>query len=573
MMRSIPGGIPVEVIAPAGGSPVLEEVAMVESSPFHGGEQMVQTRLGVREQIEPWARRVVRPYLPEEHRDFYRRLPFIVVAARDADDRPWATLLAGDRGFISSPHPGTLRIGASPAAGDALDDALSAGADVGVLGIELDSRRRNRVNGRVGARESDAVVLSVQQAFGNCPQYITERTWRSADSAEPRATALRSRRLSAPQRELIERADTFFIASGYRGGDDGDATFGMDASHRGGAPGFVRVDGDRRLVFPDYAGNNHYNTIGNLVMDPRVGLVFVDFESGDLLQLTGRAEIDWGSAEVDEVPGARRLIAIEIEEVVEVSGGLPVRWSTAGESVRTLRLVARQRESADVTSFYFEARDGGPLPQHAAGQYLPIEVAIPGHESAVRTYTLSGAPGASTYRISVKRDPSGAVSRYLHDHLGEGDFLSSRAPRGDFVLHESGTRPVVLVSAGVGVTPMVSMLHELVSSRDPRAVWFVHGARDGDHHPLRREVETLALSPNVRVHVAYSAPRSSDIEGADFDQSGRIDGAMIERLVPELDADFYLCGPRGFMADLQRELESRGVAAENIYSESFGPAA
>ncbi len=540
-----------------------------DTSPFHAGEQQVQERLGVRD-IEDWARKVVRPYLPEEHRAFHTEMPFLVAAARDARGRPWPTLLAGREGFVTSPDPESLVIAAKPAPGDALEGALVEGADLGILGIELAARRRNRVNGRVREAGSGAIVFAVEQAFGNCPQYIREREWRTVDG-EPAGTPVRVTRLTPSQHDWIASADTFFIASGHRG-DGENPTYGMDASHRGGDPGFVQVVSETRLMFPDYAGNNHFNTIGNLVLDPRAGLLFVDFETGSLLQLTGQATIDWDSDAVARYPGARRLVMFDIEEIVELPTAVPLRWDASAESVRSLRLVEKTRESDDVTSFVFEARDGGPLPSFQAGQHLPIELHVPGLEEPVRrTYSLSGAPSDERYRISVKREPRGLASRHLHDSVEVGTILEARTPAGDFLLPCSKC-PVVLVSAGVGVTPMASMLHDLAAQNGERPVWFVHGARDGDHHPLAREVRELAArNPGVRVHVAYSRPKPEDAFGTDYDSEGRVDGTLLSKLMGNLDAHYMLCGPKRFMADVQSALERRNVPAERIHTESFGP--
>jgi ferredoxin-NADP reductase/predicted pyridoxine 5'-phosphate oxidase superfamily flavin-nucleotide-binding protein len=539
-----------------------------QTSPFHPGEQQIQMRLGVRDEIEPWARRVVRPILPEQHRAFYAALPFLVVAARDAAGRPWATLLAGEPGFADSPDPATLRIAARPRAGDALADGLVEGDDVGILGIELDTRRRNRVNGRVAGQDSLELTLAVDQAYGNCPQYITERRWEPVP-AERTPQASRRSDLSVEQQALVRRADTFFIATGFRGEGESE-TFGMDASHRGGAAGFVTVEGPDEILFPDYAGNNHFNTLGNLLLDPRAGFLFVDFERGDLLQLTGRVRIDWDSPEVGRFPGARRLVHLQVEEVVQLEGALPIRWAAPGESVRELRLIGKQRESDDVTSFQLTPRDGAEVALFEAGQHLPVELDLPEQAAPVRrTYSLSSAPGEPHYRISVKREPRGVASRHLHDRLEVGDFIRASAPQGVFTL-ASSDRPVVLVSAGVGLTPLVSMLHDLAGGE--RRTLFVHGARDGAHHPLRVEVaRTVASAGNARLHVAYSRPRSIDVEGRDFQSTGRIDGELLETLLPGLEADFYLCGPTGFMAQLQSQLEQRGVSEARIHSESFGP--
>jgi len=353
---------------------------MANDSPFHLGEQQVQSRLGVRD-IEGWARKVVRPFMPDEQREFHTSLPFLVAAARDERERPWVTLLVGDEGFVVSPDPKSLRIDTKLVAGDALEGALTPGGDLGLLGIELATRRRNRVNGRIG-EDRDVLLFQVEQAFGNCPQYIHERDWRRVED-EAAGAPTRSNELTSEQRELIENADTFFIASGYRG--EGESpTYGMDASHRGGNPGFVRVESDTRLVFPDYAGNNHFNTIGNLVLDPQAAFLFVDFETGSLLQLTGRATIDWDSEAVARIPGARRLVTFDIEEIVELPAAVALRWDADAESVRSLRLIDKIRESEDVTSFVFEARDAGPLPAFEAGQHLPIELEVPGLEAPVR---------------------------------------------------------------------------------------------------------------------------------------------------------------------------------------------
>jgi len=517
-----------------------KSIAMSES-PFHEGEQRVQACLGVRDAIEPWARQVVHSHIPEEHRNFYASLPFLVAAARDRGGRPWATVLTGTPGFVRSTTPQRLIIGAHPGPGDALEDALVVGADLGLLGIDFETRRRNRVNGRIADGDSSALELYVDQSFGNCPQYIHERAWRLLPAPSERKSARRVSRLTASMRERIRAADTFFIASGHRGCGD-SAAFGMDASHRGGDAGFVEVQSDTRLRFPDYAGNNHYNTIGNLMMDPRAGMLFVDFERGSLLQLTGRARIDWNSPELSRFPAAQRLVVFELEEAVELVETLPLRWSTSSEFVRTLRLVEKEVETEDITSFVFEARDGGPLPEFEAGQHLPVRLDVPGHREPVRrTYSLSSGPGENRYRITVKREPFGVASRFLHDAIEKGAFIDAYPPAGEFVI-DGIDRPVVLVSAGVGLTPMVSMLHQLTAGRGQKRVWFIHGARNGARHALRDEVRALVASrDNARAHVAYSQPRAQDVLGVDFESRGRVDAALIARLVPDLDAEFYSC--------------------------------
>ncbi len=541
-----------------------------EVSPFHDGEHAVQERLGVRH-IEDWARKVVHDHLPEQHRVFHTAQPFLVVSARDDQNRPWVTLLDGPDGFVTSPDPKQLVIGATPSSGDALSEAFNAGRDVGILGIELATRRRNRVNGRVISNGSNSIVVGVEQAFGNCPQYIREREWRRVDRTPP-TKSKRANLLTSAQREWIENSDTFFIASGFRG--EGESpTFGMDASHRGGERGFVRVLDDQRLQFPDYAGNNHYNTIGNLVVDPRTGFLFINFETGSLLQLTGTASIDWDSDAVSEHPGARRLVCLDIEEIVEVRSAVKLRWDADAESVRSLRLVEKMPESEDVTSFIFEARDGGPLTAFEPGQHLPIEISLPGtKEPTRRTYSLSSSPNDDQYRITVKREPKGLVSGYLHGGIKPGAIIDSRRPAGDFMM-TCNICPLVLVSAGVGVTPMVSILHTVAKEKSSRPIWFIHGARDGNHHPLADEVRNIAADvSNITVHVAYSQPAVTDKQGIHYDSEGRVSGALLADLVQNVDAHYFLCGPTQFMAEIQNSLEQQDIPADQIHFETFGPA-
>ena len=542
----------------------VQPPALPAGSPFHAGEEAVQARLGVQASMAKWGRKVVRPWMPDQHRAFYEQLPFIVAAARDASGRPWVTLLTGKPGFVHSSDARTLELNLASMPGNPLQEALAPGAELGLLGIELDTRRRNRVNGRITAAGDGALRFMVRQSFGNCPQYITERAWHWQERPASAIEVGRHRALTPSMQAWVRASDTFFIGSGKEGSADDEST-GMDASHRGGPPGFVEVAGATRLVFPDYAGNNHFNTIGNLLLDPRVALLFVDFDTGGLLHVSGRAEIDFDSAAGAERAGAQRLVSIEIDDIVLLENALPLRFTRPGLAARTLRLVEKQRESADVTSFYLAARDGGDLPAFVAGQHLPVTLDIAG-DAVTRTYSLSNGPDQGVYRISVKREPRGLVSRHLHDHVHVGQEILTAAPAGDFVLAD-GDRPVVLISAGVGITPMMAMLHELTRAQSRRPVHFLHGARNGRHHPFRKEIEDMTRKHgNVTVVTAYSQPDAADRQ---FDHEGRIDEALIRASVQDLNADFYVCGPGPFLAAMTDVLGSLGVADRDVHVESF----
>lgn len=279
------------------------------TSPFHPGEQAIQAALGVRAKIESAGRRMIHDFMPEQHRAFFAQLPYLILGARDLAGRPWASLLVGAPGFAHAPDPRTLRIDARLEPGDPLAGALTPGAEVGLLGIEPPTRRRNRLNGPIAARDATGFSVTARQSFGNCPKYITPRDWQPTPAAGPART---SDHLDRAAKALVRAADTFYIASHAADPSAG----GTDVSHRGGPPGFVSVDDAGTLSWPDYSGNFLFNTLGNLVVDARAGLLFVDFATGARLQLTGRAEIVWSGPEVDARPGAERLLRFHIAEVV-----------------------------------------------------------------------------------------------------------------------------------------------------------------------------------------------------------------------------------------------------------------
>lgn len=289
-------------------------------SPFHPGELAIQARLGVQDQIDRQGRRIIREFLTEQHRQFFAQLPYVMVGTVDAEGHPWASVLVGKPGFLSSPDDRTLQIAAQPLFGDPLATTLESGADIGLLGIELHTRRRNRISGVVTATHADGFEVQVRQSFGNCPQYIQARTFerREADQATAKTVAS-VETLAAPEQSIIAAADTFLIATAYQPQSVGAAN-GVDVSHRGGKPGFVRIDDDQTLTIPDFSGNNHFNTLGNLALNPRAGLLFVDFEQGSLLSLTGTAEVIWEGDEIRAYAGAERLLRFYLQYLRQLSG-------------------------------------------------------------------------------------------------------------------------------------------------------------------------------------------------------------------------------------------------------------
>jgi predicted pyridoxine 5'-phosphate oxidase superfamily flavin-nucleotide-binding protein len=268
----------------------------------------------------------IMPSMSEQHRLFFAQLPYVFVGAVDADGWPIATLLTGAAGFVQSPDAVSLAIAASPDPADPAAEALTAHRDIGILGIDFATRRRIRANGRIVRSAAGHIEIAVSQSFGNCPQYIQRRVLAAAHpAAGGRANSVESlRHLDHAATERIERADTLFVASHSAPGTG--AACGADISHRGGRPGFVRVDGDV-LTIPDFRGNRYFNTIGNLLAEPRASLLFVDFDSGDILQLQGTAEVDWDAAGAAQFAGAERLWRLRVTRAWVRKAALPLRWS------------------------------------------------------------------------------------------------------------------------------------------------------------------------------------------------------------------------------------------------------
>jgi ferredoxin-NADP reductase/predicted pyridoxine 5'-phosphate oxidase superfamily flavin-nucleotide-binding protein len=567
----------------------------MDRSPWHAGEKQLQAHVGVAERMEIFGRKVIRREMPDQHRTFYQQLPFMLYAAVDADGHPWASILEGQPGFAHSLEPGLLQFRSLPAFDDPAQ--LSEGAAIGLLGIELHTRRRNRINGHVRAMSTGGFGVTVDQSFGNCPQYIQLRQFRSVPLTDPSMrVAQHFNELNAAAKAMIAEADTFFVASYV----DVDGERSVDVSHRGGQAGFVQVEGNR-LTIPDFAGNLHFNTLGNLLLNPRAGLLFIDFNTGDLLQLSGRTEIILDGPQVEAFQGAERLWTMDVEQVVRRPAALALRWrfdgvsptslltgtweqakarlqaKALGDQWRPLRVARIEAQSQNIRSIYLEPADGAGLPLFQAGQHLPLRFNIDG-DVHIRTYSLSSAPSDDFFRISVKRD--GRVSTHLHEQIRVGDLLEVRAPQGHFTVAPHERRPLVLLAAGVGITPLLSMLREVVyqglRTRSIRPTWFIQSSRTLADQPFRRELDRLLddAGDAVRVVRLLSQPEAEAIQGEDFDLSGRIDVALLKDLLTVEDydqLDFVVCGPGSFTQALYDGLRELDIRDSRIHAETFGP--
>jgi predicted pyridoxine 5'-phosphate oxidase superfamily flavin-nucleotide-binding protein len=263
--------------------------------------------------------KVIRDHMPEQHRDFYQQLPYVFVGHTDSQGWPWASILSAPVGFIQSPGNKTLTIEAAPLEGDPLKQNLHNGQRLGLLGIELHSKRRNRINAKVSGNSNNKIELAVLQSFGNCPKYIRTRYYGGLKQSKAMEITALSH-INSQAHYLIKNADTFFVASGIEEQPNSEQNQGADVSHRGGKPGFIRIEDDQTITIPDYSGNGHFNTLGNFELNPRAGLLFIDFERGHILSMTGTVEVIWENPNPQYFPNADRLWQFTIKKGVWLNG-------------------------------------------------------------------------------------------------------------------------------------------------------------------------------------------------------------------------------------------------------------
>ncbi|WLG98986.1 pyridoxamine 5'-phosphate oxidase family protein [Pseudomonas beijingensis] len=575
----------------------MDEALQAKNSPWHEGELTLQRSVGAVDMMAGVGQRqLARTWMPDQHREFYVQLPFVVLGAVDRQGDVWATLRAGQPGFMSSPDPQTLHINLEPEPNDPAQEGMGEGDAIGMLGIELHTRRRNRMNGVVRRQLAPGLEIAVSQAYGNCPRYINLRQYQFVDA---QAAAPRQLTVSDPLvRRLVTAADSFHIATYVV--RDGERQ--VDASHRGGKPGFVRMDEDGSLTIPDFSGNLFFNTLGNILLNPRAGLVFVDFQTGDLLQMSGSAQVLLDDPQINAFQGAERLLRFTPQRIVYRPAAIALRWKDQDEGDspnslmtgsweqaaerlqaealrsrwRSLRVERVVDESHNIRSFYLQASDGLGLPRFEAGQHLPVRIQLEGQKApSIRTYSVSSAPSDDFLRISVKRD--GSVSSHLHEQVRALQEIEARAPQGHFTVQATERRPLVLLAAGVGITPLLSMLREVVYQGQRisrmRPVWLLQSARSVADLAFREEIDELAARAGDKLKVVrmVSQPPTEGGGAEGYDLAGRIDVELLKKLLPLNDYDFYLCGPGSFTQALYDGLRKLRIPDDRIHAETFGP--
>ncbi|WP_354622908.1 pyridoxamine 5'-phosphate oxidase family protein [Psychromonas sp. MME2] len=565
-----------------------------KKSQFHDAEIAIQEKLGIAEMVSRSSEGFIRAAMPDQHREFFTNLPMVIIGLVDHDGYPWAMPLFDKPGFIQSPDKKTLNIATLPALTDLFKLNFTNNQKIGLVGIDSHTRRRNRMNGVIKNINPTGFSIVVEQSFGNCPQYIQKRelSWTKSHLRHLNISTLTlEKTLSPTSLALLESADTFFIASRTRFFST-DKRDGIDASHRGGKPGFIKVEGDT-LYFPDFSGNRFFNTLGNIESDGRVGLFIPNYSTGETVFLTGEATIIWDESAAIEFEGAERIVSVKIRNSIYLDNFLPIQgvlkelspslfhtgiWQENRDvclDQKAFIITQKIKESLDITSFYLTPVDNSVLKAYQPGQFLPISIKPNDANAPIfRSYTLSRAPANDTYRISVKRESNGLVSRILHDQLNTGDIIYAGQPAGKFTLN-ANDNPIVLLSMGVGITPMIAMLQGLIrdikNGATPRSVWFIHGTKNPETHAFTNELTTLTKQHHwLHIHSVYSQPKSTDAAAGNDSTTGRINIELLKRILPFDLFDFYLCGSESFMRSLYTGLRITGVNKSNIFYEFFG---
>ena len=287
-------------------------------SKFHSGEIGVQTKAGVRD-IAQRVSRVITETMPPNVQYFLKIQEMVIIGSLNSNNRVQASVLTGPPGFIQALDERTISIDAVPVHGDPLIENLEKGNEIGILAIELATRLRLKVKGKAQIRNG-IIHVTINRAYAQCPKYIQAREVVSITSENiAKQNIQHSANLSKSLQKFIAKSDTFFIASYHE-------ESGVDVSHRGGNPGFVKILNQNKIVFPDYSGNSMFNTLGNISVNPGAGLLFIDFENGNTIQITGKAKIIWDDVRVAEFAGAERLVEFEIRGVIHTRGAVPIEW-------------------------------------------------------------------------------------------------------------------------------------------------------------------------------------------------------------------------------------------------------
>lgn len=561
---------------------------------FHQGELAVQA-MANESAIAQRNGRVLSDRILPGAIPFIAQQNMLVVSSIDESGQPWSSILFGQQGFIQATSHNSLLLDTRNMLvneDDPLWQNIVNNKQVGILAIELSTRRRFRVNGRiVQVKESTLgetlahkqFEIKVQQAYPNCPKFIQRRNLKLDPKAfsETLPAASFGTALNQDQQCIIKQTDSFFVSSCSLFKNDELLTeeYSVDASYRGGLPGFIKVLENNTLLIPDYQGNSMFNTLGNIHLNPKAGIIIVDFEHSRVLQLSGCAKILWQQEDnADHSAGTKRFWQLSVEKWQETLIPKGINWSFQDYSPhnpRALKLKEaglishRENEkialgirrvinkSPRIKQYQLVAQAGDELPSFEAGAHLPIEVKLGNGETLLRHYSILSSPlNKGGYEIAVQKEEVGrGGSKAIHESFQLGSVVQAFPPRSEFTLKQDDHHKV-LIAGGIGITPMLSMLRQL--SETGVSFEFHYAARSDADLAFKEEV--LALAGEYAFFYVS--------EGV---QAHRLDIlALIQASKPH--SHIYICGPLSLINSVRELTKAQGWEDSRVHYESFGNA-
>jgi len=553
-------------------------------SPFHQGELDVQ-KLAKESDIAQRNGSVISNKILPGVIPFINQQNILIVSSIDTQGKVWVSVLIGNPGFISAPNNTSLILHTRSIINNANDpfwQNIKTSPKVGLLAIELSTRRRFRVNGNIQPNDNTHFTITVEQAYPNCPKFIQRRQLRFPKSVikQNSLTSTKGSTLSNEQLQLVTEADSFYVGSACSNGKMSNTNnaftskfdkFSCDASHRGGYPGFVEVIEGKRLRIPDYQGNSMFNTLGNIQNYPKAGLVFVDFEKGILLQITGDATILWDQNDPsNKTGGTQRFWDLEIKawqqthlpkelvwDFFDYSPHNPRETENKLDHTQQLKLkVAQVKQKSDLINQYrLVDSEDGILPAFEPGAHLPITLSLADDQTVERHYSLLSSHHENRYyEIAVQREENGrGGSKYIHQHLTEDSIITAKPPSNEFSLSPTGMH-TILIAGGIGITPILSMLRAVVEKQSSFEIHYT-AKTEAD---LAYQEEVIALAKD-KAHFYFSQGKNAN----------RLD---LKHLLSARDRDshIFLCGPVR-MLEAVRDLGIEFNWQENhIHFENFG---
>ena len=554
---------------------------MATLPPFHQGELDVQ-RLAKESHIAQRNGGVISDTILAGAIPFIAQQNMLLVSSLDAQGYVWTSVLMGRAGFISAQSTTSLLLDTRyiiKQTNDPLWQNIINNPQVGLLAIELDTRRRFRINGIIRKISQSSFVIEVEQAYPNCPKYIQRRSLKISDDAvfKPLTAPNKGIRLMDQQVELITTADSLFVGSASPTANDSKnrsvtgqlQKHGGDVSYRGGYPGFVEVLNGSRLRIPDYQGNSMFNTLGNIQAYPKAGIAFIDFDQGRLLQVSGRAKILWHHKDPsNKTNGTQRFWELDIENWQETDLPPEMDWHFFDYSPHNprqqkrkaitklnLKIQSIEDKSPTIKLFTLASEDGSILPTFEPGAHLPIELTLDDKAKIERHYSLVSSNEENRfYQIAVQREDNGrGGSMHLHQNGQVNTLISAKSPRNEFPLSPIGQH-TILIAGGIGITPILSMLRALV---DKDASFEIHySAKTLADLAFKKEVSDLAGN---KAHFYYSTGENAK----------RLDLNSVMQKIQN-DSHVFLCGPIRLIETARNIGEILGINSAQIHFESFG---